>query len=86
MDTPNKTHDRPLAHSANTSKRHGSEVSPSTTLHGNHSLDISGPVAQNTSTPIDPHEKSPTDEEATDILMVDWDGPDDPQNPKKYVR
>jgi len=22
---------------------------------------------------------------ATDVLVVDWDGSDDPQNPKKYV-
>ena len=67
-----------LNNSANdTSERHG-EVSPCTTLHGNHPLDTSGPAQERSS-----NVKSPPDEDNTSVLVVDWDGPDDPQNPKK---
>lgn len=72
---------RDLLFTAKTSERH-MKVSPSTTLHGNHSLDISG-LAQDIPEPISSHGKAPQDGEDTSALVVDWDGPDDPNNPKK---
>ena len=56
--------------SANTSEGHG--ISPTTTLEGNHPPGISRLVAQDK-----PGGKD------TSLLVVDWDGPDDPKNPKK---
>ena len=56
--------------SANTSEGHG--ISPTTTLEGNHPPGISRLVAQD----------KPGGED-TSLLVVDWDGPDDPKNPKK---
>ena len=68
-------------HSANTLHRH--EVSPTTTLHGNQALGLSD-TTQDTSTPVSPTEESPSREQKT-ILVIDWDGPEDPKNPKKCV-
>lgn len=79
MAGPNNIRDR--LSTANTSQRHG-EVSPSTTLHEGHPLDILGP-AQDISEPISSHGNAPQDGEDTSVLVVDWDGPDDPNNPKK---
>ncbi|KIJ60514.1 hypothetical protein HYDPIDRAFT_117017 [Hydnomerulius pinastri MD-312] len=61
------------------------ETSPTTTLYGNHAVGHSGPPGEGLSNkPTGPKGSSPpvgrTD---TDVLIVDWDGPDDPQNPKK---
>ena len=64
---------------ANTSEGHG--ISPTTTLEGNHPPGISRLVAQDIPTPVSPNDK-PGGEDAN-VLVVDWDGPDDPKNPKK---
>jgi hypothetical protein len=69
---------------ANTSDGHwhGPGISPSTTLQENHLPDISRVAAQDTqSTPVSPTDKP--DVKDTSVLVVDWDGPDDPKNPKK---
>jgi hypothetical protein len=51
-------------------------------LQGNHLPEISRIAAQDTqSTPLSPNDK-PGGED-TSVLVVDWDGPDDPKNPKK---
>ena len=81
MDTLNNN--RECLRPGNTSEQHG-EVSPCTILilHGNHSPETLGP-AQDIPEPINPNVKPPPDEENANVLVVDWDGPDDPQNPKK---
>jgi hypothetical protein len=40
------------------------------------------------STPIHDHLSPPSSTTGSDdhILIVDWDGPDDPENPRKYAR
>ena len=76
MDTMNNGR---IGSSASTSEGHG--ISPSATLHGNHPPDISHDVAQETSTPASPNDK--VGGEDAGVLVVDWDGPDDLQNPKK---
>ena len=78
MDTMNNNR----LSSADTSTGHG--ISPSTsctTLQGNHPPDIPRFVVQDSSTPVGPGDKSGGAD--TSILVVDWDGPDDPKNPKK---
>jgi len=56
----------------------GQSVSPAMTLHGNHPPDV---VAQDASMLVSP--KEPPGGEDTNVLVVDWDGPKDPKNPKK---
>ena len=80
MDTINNSR----LSTANTSEGHwhGPGISPTTTLQGNHLPDISRPVAQDAqSTPVSPNDKAGGED--TSVLVVDWDGPDDPKNPKK---
>lgn len=67
--------------SAVTSERCG-EVSPVATLHGNHPPDTSVPM-QDITEPIIPNGKLPPDEANASVLVIGWDGPDDPKNPKK---
>lgn len=66
--------------SVNISEGHG--VSPTSTLHGNQPPDISRLAAlEDTPTPVNPSDKQGTEDAST--LVVDWDGPNDPENPKK---
>ena len=59
----------------------GPGISPTTTLQENHPPDISHLVAQDSSTPVSPNDKAGGED--TSVLVIDWDGPDDPKNPKK---
>ncbi|KAF8430462.1 MFS polyamine transporter [Boletus edulis BED1] len=62
---------------ANTAEEHG--TSPTATLHhDNHPPDASRYVAQDMSTHPNPNEKADVGEH-TNILVVDWDSPDDPR-------
>jgi len=64
--------------SAYTSERQG--IFPATTLHVNHPPDS---IAQGASTPVSPNEKTGGDNTTSSVLVVGWDGPEDPKNPKK---
>ncbi|KAH0838843.1 MFS polyamine transporter [Lanmaoa asiatica] len=68
--------------SENTSECHR-EVSTSMTLHGDDHPHIPS-IAQDIPKPITPNEKLPSDGENTSVLVVDWDGPDDPKNPRNW--
>lgn len=67
------------------------DASRTPTLHGNDPVDV--PLQEKSeqkSNPEAPPDEDlqasdPLDTQSKDILIVDWDGPDDPQNPKKYV-
>ena len=72
-------------HSADTSERHD-ELSRTTTLHGHTSLRAPDPAAQGAPAPVVADEKIAANREKADIIVVDWDGPEDPSNPKKYVQ
>ncbi|KAF8433769.1 MFS polyamine transporter [Boletus edulis BED1] len=68
---------------ANTAEELG--TSPTATLHhDNHPPEASRYVAQDTSTRLaNPNGKADVGKHTSD-LVVDWDGPDDPENPKNW--
>lgn len=60
---------------ASPSERHG-DVSETSTIHGNHPSDDAW-------TPNRPDEGSSPERGDAGVLVIDWDGPDDPNDPKK---
>lgn len=65
------------------------DTSRTPTLQGNDPVDV--PLqekSENNSNPEAPPDETPqtsttSDQHSKDVLIVDWDGPDDPQNPQK---
>jgi hypothetical protein len=60
-------------------------VSSTLTLQGGRTLNSAHQIPEQNQSqkPRDSELLAATD--GKDVLIVDWDGPDDPQNPRKYV-
>ncbi|KAF8836362.1 MFS polyamine transporter [Paxillus ammoniavirescens] len=78
MSFPDGPSDDKVPSSLQDSERRGA-TSPTTTLQGNQP-----PVQSSSKLTESKASSNPVDKTDTGMLIVDWDGPDDPQNPKNW--